>query len=92
MAYFSTKKQLIFEYLIHWNINIRKKQSLRAIPVQTYCTWSVMLSHINSIIIVHVKSYLSQCLYVLQLLKYDGNIVVKYEFSKSCCGKDCLKP
>ena len=42
MAYFSTKKQITtFEYRTHWNINIRKKiNSLRAIPVQRYCTCS----------------------------------------------------
>ena len=41
------------------------------------------LSHviqINGIVIVHFKSYLNQCFYVSQLLKYDGNIVVKYVF------------
>ena len=27
-----------------------------------------------------------------QLLKYDGNIVVKYVFSMLCCGKDFSKP
>ena len=47
------------------------------------------LSHINGIIVVHFKSYLSQ---VSQLLKYDGNILVKCVFSKSCCGKDFAKP
>ena len=64
MAYFPTKKQITtFEYRIHWNISIRKKKnSLRAISVQRYCTWSpVTLSHINSMIIAHFKSYLSQC-------------------------------
>ena len=41
------------------------------------------LSHviqINGIAIVHFKSYLNQYFYVSQLLKYDGNIVVKYVF------------
>ena len=44
---------------------------------------SVTLSHINGIIIVHFKSHLSECFWVSQLQKYDGNIVVKYVFSKS---------
>ena len=39
-----------------------------------------MLSHINGVITVHLKSYLNQCFQVYQLLKYDGNIVVKYVF------------
>ena len=42
---------------------------------------SVTLCHINGIIKVHFKSYLNQCFYVSQLLKNDGNIVVKYGFS-----------
>ena len=53
---------------------------------------SATLSHISSIIIAHFKSYLSQCFKVSQLLKYDGNIVVKYVFSKSFCEKDFSKP
>ena len=53
---------------------------------------SVMLSQINGIITVHLKFYLNQCFQVSQLLKYDGNIVVKYVFSMPCCGKGFLKP
>ena len=53
---------------------------------------SVRLSRITSIIIVHFKSYLNQCFQVSQLLKYDGNIVVKYVFSMPCCGKGFSKP
>ena len=41
----------------------------------------VTLSHINGIIIVHFKFYLNQSLnQVCQLLKYGGNIEVKYVF------------
>ena len=53
------------------------------------------LSHviqINGIIIVHFKFYLNQCSQISQLLKYDGNILVKYVFSMSCCRKDFSKP
>ena len=50
------------------------------------------LSHIIQIIIVHFKSYLNQCFQISKLLKYDGNIVVKYVFSTPCCGKDFSKP
>ena len=52
----------------------------------------VTLSYINGIIIVLFKSYLNQCFKVSQLLKYDGNIVVKYVFSMPCCGKGFSKP
>ena len=41
---------------------------------------------------VHFKFYLNQCFEISQLLKYDSNIVVKYVFSVSCCGKGFLKP
>ena len=53
---------------------------------------SVRLSHNNGIIIVRFKSDLNQCFYVFQLLKYDGNIVIKYVFSMPCCGKDFSNP
>ena len=53
---------------------------------------SVTFFHINGIIIVDFKSYLSQCFYVSQMLKYDGNIVVKNVFLKSCCRKTFSKP
>ena len=64
MAYFSTKKQITtFQYRLHWNINIRKKNiSLRAILVQRYCSWSQSLYlTLMACIITHFKSYLSQC-------------------------------
>ena len=63
VAYFSTKKQITFHYRLHWDINIRKKNiSLRAIPVQRYCSSSQSLYlTLMACIITHFKSYLSQC-------------------------------
>ena len=86
MAYFSTKKTNNYIRVSH---SLKYKHSKKNKFFKSYTRprifhlISVTLSHINGIIIEHFKSHLSECFWVSQLQKYDGNIVVKYVFSKS---------
>ena len=59
--------------------HLEKKNSLIAIT-------ALDLSHVLTLMTLLFESMLSQ------MLKYAGNIMVKYVFSKSCCGKDFSKP
>ena len=60
--------------------SLKYKHSTKSEFFKSHTSPKILLSHINDIIIVHFKSQLSQCFYVFQLLRYDGNIVVKYVF------------
>ena len=75
------KNITIFQYRIHWYINIRKKKTNSSIAIT-----ALDLSHVLTLMTLLFESMLSQ------MLKYAGNIMVKYVFSKSCCGKDFSKP
>ena len=59
---FSTKKQITtFEYRIHWKTFEKHKLFKSNTCPKILHLISVTLSHINGIVIVHFKSYLSQC-------------------------------